>query len=154
MNLNFIFNRISNRRLSKKSQASLLVTILLLLMVIASVAIIWNVVRSTILGSEEQTSGQFACMNAQMEVSYFNATENKLTVRRSQGDSKINVTGCRIFVEKNGFENEIESCTRSFMPLDTEEITISSGISSGNRVRVVSVIGETVCAPGRTFRVK
>jgi len=140
--------------MSKKSQASLLVTVLLLLMVMGSVIILWNVVRSTVLRGEEHAGGQFECISAQMEISNFNTTDNTLVVRRSQGDSKINVTGCRIFIEKNNVESEVESCTRSFMPLDTEEITVSSGFSSGDKVRVVAVIGDRVCAPGRTFRAK
>lgn len=134
MAYNFIIN--------KKSQAQIISTILIILLVLAAVVIVWQVVQGTVKGGAEEIETQTDCIGLNMEITKIITgvppNPASVTIRPSKDISSYKVY-------KDGVLKVDGGAVTAF---STSTATIADGILVGNEIEVVGKIGETICPTG------
>lgn len=90
------------KNLNKKAVSGVIVTVLLVLLVFAAVAIVWAVIQPFISGGLQDVEGQAACLKLDMEIesaTYSADLQEKTTVKITRTAGNANVTEMRIFAE-------------------------------------------------------
>lgn len=136
--------------MNRKAQAEVITTVLIILLVLAAIVIVWQVVSGTIQKGGSQIEAQSSCIGVTMEVTKAVAGATTVTVRRGQGDSKIKVTGCKVFVDGT---KQTNGCTGTLNPLDTQSIIVDASLALDKPISVAAVIGDTVCSPSSDYKV-
>jgi hypothetical protein len=86
--------------MNKKAQSQIITTVLIILLVLASIVIVWQVVQGTVRGGAEQVESQSACLGMNLViVSATNASTNNLVVRREPGAGSEEEVDFRVFVD-------------------------------------------------------
>ena len=136
--------------MNKRAQAQIITTVLIILLVLAGIVILWNVVSGTIESGGEQITAQSGCIGVSMEVTRAVAGENKVIIRRGQGEGKIEVTGYKLFVDGTLVAQADDV---NFDPLETYEVTGLTALVEGKPVSVAARVGNTICAASANYRV-
>lgn len=130
---------------NKKSQAQIISTILIILLVLAAIVIVWQVVQGTIKGGSEEIETQTDCLGLNIDITNINTNAKTVTIRPSKDLSsyKVYINGA-VEIEDGG----------AVTAYSTSTATIISGISIGDEVQVLGKIGNTICPTGVKETVK
>ncbi|MDP6845873.1 MAG: hypothetical protein QF460_02885 [Candidatus Nanoarchaeia archaeon] len=140
--------------INKKGISAVVANVLIVLLVVASVAIIWAVVRPTI---EQAGEGiEAGCFTVQVNPESCNATGangyGTLTIYRRAGIGEI--TSFKLLVEDNAGDIEVFDGTagKDIAELETQIINATSYGAEFNKttnmkVDIALVIGENICEP-------
>jgi hypothetical protein len=85
--------------MNKKAQSQIITTVLIILLVLASIVIVWQVVQGTVRGGAEQVESQSACLGMNLVVVSADASENNITVRREPGAPSEDTVDYMIFID-------------------------------------------------------
>ena len=130
--------------MNKKGISAVVANVLIVLLVVASVAIIWAVVRPTI---EQAGEGiEAGCFTVQVNPESCSATANTLRIYRRAGIGEI--TAFKILIEDPTGEISVEETTNgiNISELETQNINISE-VNIDDKVDIALVIGENICEP-------
>jgi len=88
--------------MNKKGVSDIVVTILLVLLALAAIALVWGFIQGQLRGAQTQISQSQSCMNLKLEpVSCdLSGAGTNATVRYKLGNSVTNLTGVRVIIEK------------------------------------------------------
>ena len=139
--------------INKKGISAVVANVLIVLLVVASVAIIWAVVRPTI---EQAGEGiEAGCFTVQVKPESCDSTNDKLRIYRRAGIGEI--TAFKILVETGGITKvyggtegvgikELETKNLDLIDYkDSDDSPIS--VSEDDKVDIALVIGENICEP-------
>lgn len=146
---------------NKKGISTVIANVLIVLLVIASIGIIWAVVRPTIQSAGEQVSSDCFSLLINAESCVINSTAQTVIIDVSRDPGAGNLNGIRFIFAGSvsgvlsandhdtsgaSMPNELETSSFVFNLADI------IGLSSGDTVDVASVIGEqqTLCNPSGT----
>ena len=131
-------------KINKKAQAQIITTILIILLVLASIVIVWNVVDKAISESSSQVDVQPFLLKGDLEYSMVSSDEVKVEVNRGAGGGEI--LGVKIiFTDYEGNKYNYDSDPDKFPnELETEVYEIFLGqlnpndLSSFHKIKEIS----------------
>jgi len=121
----------------KRGLSAVIVTVLIILLALAAVAIVWAAVRPALSGAGDQIQGTQDCLNLNLQVTACSATaavgsggSALVTVRRNVGGG-TSLNNLRLIVNGQGFDTDGTEATPAGAPevLESQQYTISTGIS-------------------------
>jgi anionic cell wall polymer biosynthesis LytR-Cps2A-Psr (LCP) family protein len=128
--------------MQKKAQAQIITTVLIILLVIAAVAIVWNVVNNTVSDGSKKIDQQSDCIGLIMDITNINTDTNQVTIRPSK-----KVAGFKVYI------NGQEATAEDGGPLEaqsTSTIDSTVNISAGDEIEALGKIGEEFCSGSNT----
>ena len=133
-----IYKFISN----KKSQAQIISTILIILLVLAAIVIVWQVVQGTIKSGAEEIETQTGCIGLNIDITKITTgvppSGGSVTIRPSK-----DLASYKVYV--NGVKKVDGGAVTAY---STSTAIVSDGISIGADVEVLGKIGEVICPNG------
>ena len=124
---------------NKKSQAQIISTILIILLVLAAIVIVWQVVQGTVKGGAEEIETQTDCIGLNIDITNIDAALDTVTIRPSK-----DLSSYKVYI--NGEEKVADG--GPVTAYSTRTATIFGGIAVGNEVQVLGKIGNTICPTG------
>ena len=150
---------------AKKAQSQIITTVLIILLVLAAIVIVWQVVNSTIKEGAEELESQSSCLGINLEivstvadsttpqldpatgevvvvdgVTVMDDVLGSVTVTRGAGKADVTITEYVVLVDGANVGSQ-EGLTLGPLESDTYEVSLTSGA----KVEVAPVIGETTC---------
>ena len=133
---------------NKKGLSGIIVTIMMILLVIAAIAILWLVIRNFIQEGTGTMNVATECLNVDLVITSAADNSGEVTVRvQRAGTSQINFTEARVIVEHTGgstpadiTSNELEFSGQSVIK------TVNVNPNTPTVARAVAYVGQTVCA--------
>ena len=130
---------------NKKAQAQIITTILIILLVLAAIVIIWQVISGTIEEGASEINSQSNCLGLRIDVTNVElATPGEVTFRPTK-----NITGYQVYINGES-KGPSGSQTDPVLALKTKPVTIVTGVSAGDEIEIVPVLGETNCQGYKT----
>lgn len=143
-----IYKFISN----KKSQAQIISTILIILLVLAAIVIVWQVVQGTIKSGAEEIETQTGCIGLTIDITKITTSTPlsaaSVTIRPSKDLASYKVYR----TTSSGNSVVVDGGAVTAYGINTT--TISEGISIGDEIEVLGKIGEVICPNGAKETVK
>ena len=130
---------------NKKSQAQIISTILIILLVLAAIVIVWQVVQGTVKGGAEEIETQTDCIGLNIDITNIDVALDTVTIRPSK-----DLSSYKVYI--NGEEKVADG--GPVTAYSTRTATILGGIAVGNEVQVLGKIGNTICPTGAKEIVK
>jgi len=87
--------------MSKKAQAQIITTVLIILLVLAAIVIVWQVISGTVETGTNQLESQSGCIGASLDIesAVEAAGSNSVTVRVKRGADSSDITGILLIIE-------------------------------------------------------
>ncbi len=143
-----IYKFISN----KKSQAQIISTILIILLVLAAIVIVWQVVQGTIKSGAEEIETQTGCIGLNIDITKITTgvppVGGSVTIRPSK-----DLVSYKVYrTTSSGNSVVVDGGAVTAYGINTT--TISEGISIGDEIEVLGKIGEVICPTSAKETVK
>lgn len=123
----------------KKAEATVITTVLLILLVLASIVIVWQVINRTVSEGSKKIQQQSQCLDLVLDVTKIDLASDDITIRPSK---KIN--GYKVYV--NGKEAAPEGGEVNVLATTTIKSRID--IKAGDEIEVIGKLGEVYCTGG------
>jgi hypothetical protein len=133
--------------ISKKAQSQIITTVLIILLVLVSIIVIWQIVQGTVRRGLDESEIKAACIGVNLEITNVDSTSNLVYITMNIGGAKdIIVSDVEILV--NDVVVTATPDPQAISLLETKFWFISSGIDEGDEISAAPVLGgdtEIVC---------
>lgn len=123
----------------KKAEATVITTVLLILLVLATIVIVWQVINRTVSEGSKKIQQQSQCLDLVMDITKIDVKLNTITIRPSK-----KIEGYKLYV--NGKEAAPEGKEVNVLGTVTTNSTID--INAGDEVEAIGKLGEVYCVGG------
>lgn len=123
----------------KKAEATVITTVLLILLVLATIVIVWQVINRTVSEGSKKIQQQSQCLDLIMDLTKIDVKLNTITIRPSK-----KIEGYRLYV--NGKEAAPEG--KEVNALNTVTTNSTIDINAGDEIEVIGKLGEVYCTGG------
>ena len=131
--------------MTKKAQAQIITTVLIILLVLAAIVIVWQVISNTINKGAKEIDEQSNCIGFRIDITNINTTADTITIRPTK-----DIDGYRAFVNGSkfgvdgGFLGAVDPKKIIRKTDKTGEINDPT-IYAGDEIEVLGKIGDVWC---------
>mgnify|MGYP001614295554 CR=1 FL=1 len=132
--------------INKKAEATIITTVLLILLVLASIVIVWGVINRTVSEGSKKIQQQSQCIDLVIDITKIDLASNNITIRPSK---KIN--GYKIYVNGEEATTDNNETTIDDIEVDafsTPKIESRIDIEAGDEIEVLGKLGDIYCTSG------
>ena len=135
--------------INKKAEATIITTVLLILLVLASIVIVWGVINRTVSEGSKKIQQQSQCIDLVIDITKIDLASEEsdnITIRPSK---KIN--GYKIFVNGEEATTDNDETTIDDAEVDalsTAKIVSIIDIKAGDEIEVLGKLGDIYCTGG------
>lgn len=123
------FNLIMN---NKKGVSDIVVTILLVLLALAAIAIVWGFIKGQLTGSQSEILKAQACLNLKLDPISCDISGQTASVRYKLESSSTNLTGVRVLIEKTDGSSSPETVPQASVPKELETVVYNTSTASAD----------------------
>ena len=140
--------------ISKKAQSQIITTVLIILLVLASIVVVWQIVQGTVRRGIEESEAKAACIGVNLEIISAVGGSNEVKVTRNIGGPEGTiVSNVKFLVE--GVAVTSSPPTQEMSLLETDSWILSSGFDEGDEISIAAVLSgdtEVVCDIADTYK--
>jgi hypothetical protein len=140
--------------ISKKAQSQIITTVLIILLVLASIVVVWQIVQGTVRRGLEESETKAACIGVNLEIISAVASSNEVKVTRNIGGPEGTiVSNVKFLVE--GVAVTSSPPTQEMSLLETHTLVLTPSFNEGDEISIAAVLSgdtEVVCDIADTYK--
>jgi len=127
--------------MEKKGQAQIITTVLIILLVLASIVIVWQLVNSAVGGAANEAQNKMECSGISLIIKSVDATSGKVIVERKVGgtESKIDV------MVRVGTSSLVALDSGQLGILEQGNYTLTGGFTAGTEIAIAPKVNGIQC---------